>query len=59
MKDLTESSLTSHLETYHDVYRSFVLNRELTEEIKPWVFNTPYSHVTNQFIYPVPGALGG
>ena len=48
-------SLTSHLETQHDVYRSFVLNRDLIVDREPWVLNTTYSHATKLFFCPFPG----
>jgi len=35
---LAAGSLRSHLETAHDTYRSFVLNRELTVEREPTVY---------------------
>jgi hypothetical protein len=35
---LAAGSLQSHLETQHDTYLSFVLNRELTVEHEPWVY---------------------
>jgi hypothetical protein len=35
---LAAGSLQSHLETQHDTYWLFVLNRELTVEREPWVF---------------------
>ena len=34
-KDLTASSLQSHLETQHGIYRSFVLSRDLVDEDRP------------------------
>ena len=54
-KDLAASSLTSHLETQHDVYRSFVLNRDLMEDREPRVCTATFSHATNQFFCPVRG----
>jgi hypothetical protein len=35
---LAAGSLRSHLETQHDTYWSFVLNRELIVEREPWVY---------------------
>ena len=60
-QDLAASSLTSHLETQHDVYRSFVLDRDLTKteekerttDGEMRVYTGNFSHVSNRFECPV------
>ena len=53
-------SLNSHLETQHDIFRSFVLNRDLEvnaeEEVK--VYPANFSIATNAWQYPVIGCAG-
>ncbi len=51
---LQASSLQSHLEMQHDVYRSFVLNRDLTAE-EPTKFYARIHTATGEYDCPVPG----
>ncbi len=54
---LAAGSLRSHLETQHDTYRSFVLNRELTVEREPWVYQA-IADATGTHSCPVPACVG-
>ncbi len=54
---LRASSLQSHLETQHDVYRSFVLNQELTD-VAPLTFCASLHTATGKYACPVPGCVG-
>jgi hypothetical protein len=54
---LQASSLQSHLETQHDVYRLFVLNQELTE-VTPTMFCTQLHTASSEYVRPVPGCVG-
>ena len=58
-KDLATGSLTNHLETQHDVFGYFVLNRDLIVDREPQVFNETYSHARKPFLCPVLGCTGG
>ena len=54
---LAAGSLRSHLETAHDTYRSFVLNRELTVEREPTVYRAT-TDATGTYFCPVPACVG-
>jgi hypothetical protein len=54
---LQASSLQSHLEMQHDVYRSFVLNWELTE-VMPTTFCAQLHTASGEYDCPVPGCVG-
>jgi hypothetical protein len=51
---LVAESLRSHLETQHDVYRSFVLNRDLVPEQAAVVYHATESPATGIYLCPVP-----
>jgi hypothetical protein len=53
---LAAGSLRSHLETQHDTYRSFVLNRELTVEREPWVYRA-IADATGTYSFPIPACV--
>ena len=58
-KDLAASSLRSHLETQHRIYRSFVLSRDLVDKDRPPVsYRATNSIATGKFACPVPGCVG-
>ena len=58
-EDLAASSLRSHLETQHGIYRSVVLSRDLVEEICPPVsYHATNCIATGKFACPVPGCVG-
>jgi hypothetical protein len=54
---LAAGSLQSHLETQHDRYWLFVLNRELTVEREPWVYQA-IADATGTYFCPVPACVG-
>jgi hypothetical protein len=54
---LVAGSLRSHLETQHDTYWSFVLNRVLTIENEPWVYRA-IADATGTYFCPVPACVG-
>jgi hypothetical protein len=54
---LQASSLQSHLKTQHDVYRSFVLNRELTE-VTPTTFRAQLHTASGKYDCLAPGCVG-
>ncbi len=54
---LRASSFQSHLKTQHDVYRSFVLNQELTD-VAPLTFCASLHTATGKYACPVPGCVG-
>jgi hypothetical protein len=54
---LVAGSLQSHLETQHDMYRSFVLNQELTSEHEPWVYPA-ITNATGTYFCPVLACVG-
>jgi hypothetical protein len=54
---LAAGSLRSHLETKHDTYRSFFLNRELTVEREPIVYRAT-KVTTGTYFCPVPACVG-
>ncbi len=54
---LAAGSLRSHLETKHDTYGSFVLNRELTGEREPIVYRATTDAIGTYFC-PVPACVG-
>ncbi len=54
---LAAGSLRSHLETKHDTYRSFVLNRELTVEHEPLIYRAT-KDATGTYLCPVPACVG-
>jgi hypothetical protein len=56
--NLSASSLSSHLETQHDVYRSRVLNRDLVDDRPTRTYFAPYSMASGKFKCPVPGCVG-
>jgi exonuclease III len=58
-QEVSAESLTSHLETQHDIFRSFVLNRDLVVEREPVVHNATYSYYSKRYPCPVPGCTGG
>ena len=54
---LQASSLQSHLEMQHDVYRSFVLNRDLTD-VTPLMFCALLHTATGEYACPVSSCVG-
>jgi hypothetical protein len=54
---LVAGSLQSHLETQHDTYRLFVLNRELTVELEPRVYQA-IADATGAYFCPVLACVG-
>jgi hypothetical protein len=54
---LAAGSLCSHLETKHNMYWSFVLNRELTIESEA-VFYQATADATGTIFCPVPACVG-
>ncbi|KAL7427260.1 hypothetical protein ACHAXH_000579 [Discostella pseudostelligera] len=52
------ASLRSHLETQHDVFRSFVLNRELEGDQPAATFRADVDTTTSLYYCPVPGCPG-
>ncbi len=54
---LAAGSLQSHLETQHNTYWSFVLNRELTIEREPRVYRAN-ADATGTYFCPVPACVG-
>ncbi len=54
---LATGSLQSHLETQHNRYRSFVLNRELTVERDAVVYRA-IANATGTYVCPVPACVG-
>ena len=58
-QEVSAESLTSHLETQHNIFRSFVLNRDLVVEREPMVHNTTYLYYSKRYHCPVPGCTGG
>ena len=57
-KCMSAASLTGHLESQHDVFRSFVLNRDLEIDRDPNVYRANFSVATNAYQCPVPGCSG-
>ncbi|KAL7425656.1 hypothetical protein ACHAXH_000219 [Discostella pseudostelligera] len=51
--------LQHHLELQHDVYHSFVLNRDLEGECLPATFQADEDTKTGSNCCPVPGCCGG
>ena len=58
-QSMQAASLQRHLETQHDVYRSFVLNRDLEGERPPATFRADEDTETGSYCCPVPGCCGG
>ncbi len=54
---LQASSLQSHLEMQHDIYRLFVLNRKLTE-MTPTTFRTQLHTASGEYNCPLPDCVG-
>ncbi len=54
---LAVGSLHSHLETQHNTYQSFLLNRGLTVEREPWVYRA-IADATGTYFCPVPACVG-
>jgi hypothetical protein len=54
---LVAGSLRSHLETKHDMYWSFVLNRELTGEREPLIYRAT-TDATGTYFCLVPACVG-
>ncbi len=54
---LVAGSLQSHLETQHNTYRSFVLNRDLTVEREAVVYCAD-ANATGTYVCPVPACVG-
>jgi hypothetical protein len=54
---LAAGSLRSHLETQHDTYRSFVLNRDLAGEREAVVYRAD-ANATGTYVCPVPACVG-
>jgi hypothetical protein len=55
--NLSASSLSNHLETQHDVYRSRVLNRDLVDDRPSRTHFAPYSMANGKYKCPVPGCV--
>ncbi len=53
------ASLQRHLETQHNIYRSFVLNRDLEGGHPPATFRAEEDTKTSLYCCPVPGCCGG
>ncbi|KAL3769483.1 hypothetical protein ACHAWU_008892 [Discostella pseudostelligera] len=59
-QSMQAASLQHHLETQHDVYRSFVLNRDLEGERPPATFHADEDTETGLlYCCPVPSCCGG
>jgi hypothetical protein len=54
---LAARSLCSHMETQHDTYQSFVVNRELTVERETAVYQAT-TDATGTIFCPVPACVG-
>jgi hypothetical protein len=57
-ENLSAASLTSHLETRHDVFRSKVLQRDLGRDHTEAVFKATESASNGRYYCPVPGCEG-
>jgi hypothetical protein len=55
---LQAGSLQGHLEMQHDVYRSFVLNRDIVEERSPVVYCAIALLTTGHYFCPVANCIG-
>ncbi len=58
-QSMQAASLQHHLELQHDVYHSFVLNRDLEGECLPATFQADEDTKTGSYCCPVPGCCGG
>ena len=56
--DLSAASLSSHLMTQHDVYRSKVIDKDLVVEREPVVYTATTSGADGKLHCPVPGCVG-
>ena len=56
-KQLAASSMSNHLETQHDVYRSKVINKDLLVDRDPVEYEA-YRSMNGKYDCPVPGCVG-